>query len=437
MIDDNNIKIYFVKNCSHAKYYFMIFTPFERMMAFRYLRARKSESFVSVISAFSFLGIMLGVATLIIVMSVMNGFRAELTGRVLGLNGHMNVVGNAGYIEPYDNWVDIISDVKGVDVVLPQIEKQALFSVRGASTGVMVRGISLDSYNSKPVLNGAIIDGDMSAFNSGNGVIIGKELARRYRLMPGDDVVLLSPQGKASPFGTIPRSRKFQVSGVFDVEMYEYNQGFVFMPLMAAQQFFDLPEAINTIEIFTENAQQTPAYMQDIISKLSPDLRVYDWRESNGSFFNALQVERNVMFLILTLIILVAAFNIVSSMIMLVKDKSKDIAILRTIGASRQSMLKIFILAGGMIGVAGTAAGTALGIGFALNIEAIRQALQKLTGTELFSAEIYFLTQLPAEVNWSEVLSVVIMALAISLLATLYPAWRAARLDPVEVLRYE
>ena len=380
---------------------------------------------------------MLGVATLIIVMSVMNGFRAELTGRVLGLNGHMNVVSHTGYIEPFDDWVEKLSAVDGIDIVLPQIEKQALFSVRGASSGVMVRGITQDSFNTKPVLKSSIVQGDMSAFNAGDGVIIGKELARRYALYPGDEIVLLSPQGKASPFGTIPSSRRFKVSAIFDVEMYEYNQGFVFMPLLAAQQFFDLPNAVNTIEIFTTEPQKTNQYIRDVIPILPASMRVYDWRESNGSFFNALQVERNVMFLILTLIILVAAFNIVSSMIMLVKDKSRDIAILRTIGASRRSMLKIFILAGGMIGVAGTAAGTLLGIGFALNIETIRQGLQSLTGTELFSAEIYFLTQLPADVNWMEVVSVVGMALVISLFATLYPAWRAARLDPVEVLRYE
>lgn len=414
-----------------------MFSPFERMMAFRYLRARKAEGFVSVISAFSFLGIMLGVATLIIVMSVMNGFRTELVGRVLGLNGHMNVTSKTTLIRPYEQWPDIVKSVDGITHAFPQIEKQALFSVKGASTGVMVRGLSAESFAEKPVLGGSITMGDMNDFNAGNGVIIGKELARRYHLMPGDDIVMLSPQGKASPFGTIPRSRKFTVSAIFDVEMYEYNQGFVFVPLIAAQQFFDMKDAVNTIEIFTADPQKTPEYMRAIAEKMPPDMMVYDWRESNGSFFNALQVERNVMFLILTLIILVAAFNIVSSMIMLVKDKGRDIAILRTMGASRRSMLKIFILTGGMIGVAGTVAGTILGVGFALNIESIRQALQNLTGTELFSAEIYFLTKLPAEINWSEVISVVVMALSISLLATLYPAWRAAKLDPVEALRYE
>jgi len=209
------------------------------------------------------------------------------------------------------------------------------------------------------------------------------------------------------------------------------------MPLLAAQQFYNLKDAVNTIEIFTDNPFETQKYMTEIVEDLSSRLKIYDWRQSNGSFFNALQVERNVMFLILTLIILVAAFNIVSSMIMLVKDKAKDIAILRTIGASRRSMLKIFILTGGVIGVAGTLAGAILGIGFATNIEVIRRGLEALTGTELFAAEIYFLTQLPAQIDWMEVMSVIIMALTISLLATLYPAWRAARLDPVEVLRYE
>lgn len=408
------------------------------MMAFRYLRARKSESFVSVISAFSFLGIMLGVATLIIVMSVMNGFRAELTDRILGLNGHMNVASNtAGGISTDDDWEQVISNIGGVTVALPQIERQALLSVNGSSTGVMVRGISPESFSKKPVLNDAIIQGNMQSFVDGNGVIIGRELAKRYRLFPGDELTLLSPQGKASPFGTIPRSRRFTVSAIFDVEMYEYNQGFAFIPLTAAQHFFNLKNAITTIEIFTEDPQKTDIYLDEILPLIPTSMRAYDWRQSNGSFFNALQVERNVMFLILTLIILVAAFNIVSSMIMLVKDKAKDIAILRTIGASRRSMLKIFILTGGMIGIAGTAAGALLGIGFATNIETIRRWLEGLTGTELFSAEIYFLTQLPAKVEWSEVISVIIMALVISLLATLYPAWRAARLDPVEVLRYE
>lgn len=414
-----------------------MFSPFERLLAFRYLRARKSEGFVSVISAFSFLGIMLGVATLIIVMAVMNGFRTELVGRVLGLNGHMNVASRTGVLTDYDDFVSKIPQIEGIEIALPQIEKQALLSVNGASTGVMVRGLTEASFDAKPVLGQSLIMGDMIAFNAGEGIVIGKELARRYSLMPGDDVVMLSPQGKASPFGTIPRSRRFVVSAIFDVEMYEYNQGFVFMPLPAAQQFFDLKDAVNTIEIFTDNPQKTPEYMAATGEIIPPSMIVYDWRESNGSFFNALQVERNVMFLILTLIIIVAAFNIVSSMIMLVKDKGRDIAILRTMGASRRSMLKIFILTGGMIGVAGTFAGSVLGIGFAANIETIRRGLEKLTGTELFSAEIYFLTQLPAEINWGEVVSVVGMALTISLLATLYPAWRAAKLDPVEALRYE
>jgi lipoprotein-releasing system permease protein len=371
------------------------------------------------------------------VMSVMNGFRTELIDRVLGLNGHMGVASQSGIIQPFDEWKDRLQSIEGIKAAFPQIERQALFSVNGASTGVMVRGMSVESFKDKPVLGDSIVVGDLVSFENDEGVVIGRELAIRYNLRVGDEIVLLSPQGKASPFGTIPRSRRFDVSAIFDVEMYEYNQGFVFMSLAAAQQFFNSAGGVNKIEIFTSDPQNIDAYKTEILTLLPPDYRVYDWRQSNGSFFNALQVERNVMFLILTLIILVAAFNIVSSMIMLVKDKGRDIAIMRTMGASKRSMLKIFILTGGMIGVAGTIAGTLLGIGFSANIESIRQVLQGLTGTDLFSAEIYFLTKLPAEINWNEVMSVILMALFISLAATLYPAWRAARMDPVEALRYE
>jgi lipoprotein-releasing system permease protein len=225
--------------------------------------------------------------------------------------------------------------------------------------------------------------------------------------------------------------------GIFDVEMYEYNNGFAFMPLEAAQRFYRMSDAVNLIEIFTNNTSASEKISEEIEQSLAPNFRVNDWTKSNGSFFNALQVERNVMFLILTLIIVVAAFNIISSMIMLVKDKGKDIAIIRTMGASRKSVLKIFILTGSFIGFMGTFVGSVAGIAFAMNIEKIRRWLEGLTGTELFAAEIYFLSKLPAQIDWSEVTAVISMAMIISLLATLYPAWRAARLDPVEALIYE
>lgn len=414
-----------------------MFSPFERMMALRYLRSRKAEGFVSVIAGFSFMGILLGVATLIIVMSVMNGFRAELMGRLLGLNGHLNIVSEKKLITDYEAISDGIQErVPEVTGVFPMVERQALLTAQGRSNGVMVRGLSAFSFSNKPVLSTGIKEGSLAAFTD-DGAAIGIEMAKKLNLRIGDPLILISPQGKATPFGTMPRSRSFVVRVIFDVEMYEYNSNFIFVPLPAAQSFFNTGTGVDALEVFTSNVTDTDAIARNIADNLSSDYEVVDWKASNKSFFNALQVERNVMFMILTMIILVAAFNIISSMIMLVKDKGRDIAIMRTMGATRKSMLKIFILTGATIGVLGTLGGAAVGIGFALNIEYIREALQALTGTELFSAEVYFLSKLPAKLDWSEVAAVLGMAFALSFLATLYPAWRAARLDPVEALRYE
>ena len=414
----------------------MAFSPFERMMAGRYLRARKAEGFVSVIAGFSFLGIMLGVATLIIVMSVMNCFREELVGRILGLNGHLNVYGQNGPIYNYMAMVDKIENTAGVQSVRPMVEGQVLVSVNGAASGAMVRGLTGEDFATKPILSTGIEEGNLSDFKD-NNVAIGAEMARRMGLRLGDSLTLLSPKGKASPFGTVPRSGNYTVSIIFDVGMYEYNNGFVFMPLEAAQKFFQMENTVNTLEIMADSPMSIERVKQDVIFAVKDDAKVYDWRDANKSFINALNVERNVMFLILTLIIIVAAFNIISSMIMLVKDKGKDIAIMRTMGASRAMMLRIFILTGMSIGVAGTMAGALLGILFATNIEGIRRFLENMTNTELFADEIYFLSKLPAIIEWEEVIVVVGMALVISIAATIYPAWRASRLDPVEALRYE
>ena len=414
-----------------------MFSTFERMLAFRYLRARKAEGFVSVIAGFSFVGIMLGVATLIIVMSVMNGFRAELFGRILGLNGHLNVYAEGQALSNYAQVTAAVASVPGVTHISPQVEGQALLTTKGYASGAIVRGITLDTLQTKPILSTGIVDGDTNDFH-GNAVAVGVKLAERMGLKLGDTLTLIAPKGKSSPFGTIPRSRAFTVAVLFDVGMYEYNSGYVFMPLDTAQQFYQLPvTAVSGLEVITRDVNNLAPVKKQIEQAVGAGRRVYDWRDSNASFVNALEVERNVMFLILTMIIVVAAFNIISSMIMLVKDKSSDIAILRTMGASRRSMLKIFILTGASIGFIGTALGAVLGVVFTLNIEAIRQFLQSLSGTELFSAEVYFLSQLPAIIDWHEVIVVVAMALGISVLATLYPAWRAARLNPVEALRYE
>lgn len=412
-----------------------MFSPFEFMLAGRYLRARKAEGFVSVIAGFSFLGIMLGVATLIIVMSVMNGFRHELITRILGLNGHMSVYTNMP-LQDYNELTLRISDVEGVQSVAPIIESQVLISVNNSASGALVRGMRAEDFAKKPIISTSIKSGELSDFTDG-GVAIGAKMAQKFGLVVGDPITLLAPKGKAGPFGTIPRSRTFTVAMIFDVGMFEYDSGFVFMPLDSAQVFFQMPQGVSSLEIMTENPSHIADVRRRVSAVVAGEAGVYDWRDMNGSFFTALQVERNVMFLILTMIIIVAAFNIISSMIMLVKDKGRDIAIMRTMGATRGSMMRIFMMTGASIGIIGTTFGALAGTLFALNIESIRQWIQSLSGTDLFSEEIYFLSKLPAIVEWDEVIVIVGMAFVLSILATLYPAWRAARLDPVEALRYE
>ncbi|HAU29681.1 MAG TPA: lipoprotein-releasing ABC transporter permease subunit [Rhodospirillaceae bacterium] len=416
----------------------MIFGAFERMVAWRYLRARRQEGFISVIAWFSLLGIALGVATLIIVMSVMNGFRYELLSRILGLNGHFGVVSAQGaLLEDYDGMLSSLGEVPGVIRAAPSIEAQALITLNGNASGAIVRGITPDDLATKPVLSSNIIAGNLGDFE-GFRIAIGKKMAERLGLGIGDSLPLISPRGQVTPMGTIPRTRSFSIALVFDVGMSEYDSNMIFMPLSAAQAFFGLDKGVTGIEVMVKDPDSLfdmrPALMKALGER---NVRIYDWQQSNSSFFTALQVERNVMFLILTLIILVAAFNIVSSLIMLVKDKGRDIAILRTMGATRGMIMRIFFLTGASVGVVGTIGGFFLGLVFVDNIETIRQWIEALTRTNLFSAEIYFLSHLPARLDWNEVLVVSGMGVLLSFAATIYPSWRAARLDPVEALRYE
>ena len=415
-----------------------LFSAFERMVALRYLRARRQEGFISVISWFSLLGIGLGVATLIIVMAVMNGFRAELFDRVLGLNGHLNVYSQDGYpLTNYDGLVAKIGAVKGVTEVSPSIEGQALITASGAASGAMVRGVLPEVFGRREIIKSHVVEGSLANFG-GDNIAIGARMAQRLGLHVGDSLTLISPTSKATVFGSAPRMKAYPIGVIFDVGMYEYDNGFVFVPLEAAKTFFQTYGGVTALEIFVTQPHKFNGIKMGVVEALgNTNTRLLDWQQNHSSFFTALQVEKNVMFLILTMIILVAAFNIISGLIMLVKDKGHDIAILRTMGATRGSIMRIFFLAGASVGVLGTTFGLILGITFAKNIEHIRQALQTMTGTELFSAEIYFLSHLPAALDWSEVAQVVLMALVLSFLATLYPSWRAARLDPVEALRYE
>ena len=413
-----------------------MFTSFEWMIAMRYLRARRQEGFISVIAWFSLLGIGLGVATLIIVMSVMNGFREELLSRILGLNGHLSVYGQTTQISDYDDLASKVAAVEGVISASPLIEGQVMATARGIARGAVVRGVAPEDLGLRGIVSDNIVGGDITKFGDQDGVVIGAQLARLMGLSVGNEITLISPQGQVTAFGTVPRMRAYRIVATFDVGMYEYDSSFVFMPLKSAQVYFKLPAAVNNIEVFVEDPENA-LVMARKIADVIPGVRIHDWQKANSSFFNAIQVERNVMFIILTLIIVVAAFNVISSLIMLVKDKGRDIAILRTMGATRGMIMRVFFIAGASIGVVGTAGGFVLGLTFSLNIETIRQWIEGLTGTELFAAEIYFLSKLPAKVDTTEVIWVVLMGLGLSLLATLYPSWRAARLDPAEALRYE
>ena len=415
-----------------------MFSPFERAVAFRYLRARKGERFVSVIAIFSLVGIALGVATLIIVMSVMNGFRQELLGRILGLNGHLGVFAqdNTG-LRNFDDIAARIRTLPGVASATPIVEGQVLFtSDEGGATGGLARGIRPEDLRARPLIAGNIRAGDLARFGGDDTIVIGTRLARKLGIRVGERITLVSPQGRTTVMGTVPRLRAYEVVALFEAGMQEYDSSYVFLPFGAAQVYFQHRDSATQVEVFVDDPSRVRNATREIFGALRGlPVRVLDWQDSNSSFFNAVQVERNVMFLILTLIIIVAAFNIVSSLIMLVKDKGRDIAVLRTVGATRGAILRIFLLAGASIGIAGTLIGFLIGLVFCLNIENIRQFLQGLTGTELFSAEIYFLTKLPAVVEPMEVAQVVGMGLGLSLLATIYPSWRAARLDPVEGLR--
>ena len=415
----------------------MIFSKFERLVAGRYLRAKRKEGFISVITGFAFTGIALGVATLIIVMSVMNGFKSELLSRILGINGHIMIVAPQGLpFTDYKTAVNDIEKIDGVEMVVPMIEKQILVSVGNNAIGAMVRGLTKDDLLKKQVLRQGLISVNVDDF-ADDKVIIGTRLADKLGVMQGDEITLISPNGKVTAFGTVPRMKSYEVLGTFDVGMYEYDANYILMPMETTQKYFSMPEAAGQIDVSLVDDNDL-SFMRELIEQsIGRSAYVYDYKQTNSAFFNAIDVERNVMFLILTLIIIVAAFNIITGLIMLVKDKGRDIAVLRTMGATKGMIMRIFFIDGAFIGVIGTFIGLIIGVLFCENIESIRQFLEGLSGRELFSAEIYFLSKLPAKMDINEVSIVACVSLLLSFLATIYPAYRAAKYDPVEALRYE
>jgi lipoprotein-releasing system permease protein len=417
-----------------------MFGPFERAVAGRYLRARKGERFVSIIAIFSLVGIALGVATLIVVTSVMSGFQTEIVSRFLGVNGHITIAAEPGQkIEGYAGLAAKIAALPDVTAAVSVLDGQVLLNTENnGAQGGLVRGISQADLRSLKQISGHILMGSLDDFHGDNALAVGVTFAEQHGVRIGDLVTLVSPQGAATPFGTVPRVRAYKVVAIFDAGLAQYNGSVVFLPLEAAQIFFQKPNGVTQIEIRLTNADDVERVVPRVSALLEGrQVRMYDWRHANDVLISVLQVQKDTMFIVLGMIVLVAAFNVVSSLIMLVKDKRADIAVLRTIGASSGAILRIFVMCGAFVGVSGTMIGTLLGVSVCKNIVAIQRAIEGMTGGKVFDSSVFMLSTLPDSIDWPDVARVVLLGLALSILATLYPSWRAARTDPVEALRHE
>ncbi|MBC92430.1 MAG: lipoprotein-releasing system transmembrane subunit LolC [Rhodospirillaceae bacterium] len=415
----------------------MMFSSVELKIAIRYIRSRRTERFISVISWFSFFGITLGVATLIIVLSIQNGLRDELLNSILGFKGHISIISNSDNLYDYKSLANQVSSSKGVVNASPMIESQVLVSNENRSSGALVRGLEKTDLLNRSLISNNIISGSLKDYNNHNSVIVGSRLAAALGVFTNDNITLISPQGTITALGSIPRLKTYKIIGIFEVGHFQYDRSFIFMSLNEAQRYFRLGDIVSKIEVFVDNPDKLQVPSQSIRDILNADLTMFDWQEENHSIFSALKVQKNVMFLIVMLIVLVAAFNIISSLIMMVKDKGSAIAILRTVGAPKAMIMRIFLIAGTSVGLAGTIFGTIAGLIFTYYISSIQSFIENMSGTKLFSPEIYYFSHLPCKVVTGEVIMVILISLGLSILATLYPSWRASRLDPVVALRYD
>ena len=413
------------------------FSAFERMIALRYLRARRAQGFVSVIAGFSFIGILLGVATLIVVMSVMNGFHIALMSKIVGINGHVFLQAVESPLTDYEEVTERIAKVPGVTLAIPMVESAAGVSSQFHQSGALVRGIREDDLKRLPGIANNLLSGTLDAFDALGGVAIGKKMSETLSVGVGDTISIMTARGASTPFGMAPRLKAYPVVAVFQIGVTEFDGIFVYMPIDEAMAFFNKDGEASVIEAFVKDPEDMDRMRDALQSAVQRPMILTDWRQRNRSFFEALRIERTVMFLILTLIVLVAALNIVSGLTMLVKDKGRDIAILRTMGATRGAVMRVFLLTGSAIGVTGTLAGVLIGLLVAHNLESVRQSVNRMFGINAFDPNFYLLSRLPSVIVPADVMTITLLALGLSLIATIYPSWRAAKLDPVEALRYE
>jgi len=416
------------------------FAPFEWLLAVRYLGARRKEGFISVIAGFSFIGILLGVATLIIVMAVMNGFHKEVFSRFLGLDGHVVVIrmDNPTYLfNDHESYAKRLEAVPGVKQAIPLVEGQVIASTPAFAHGSKVRGLTEEGMKLLPQIAKGIKAGGIEGFDSSEGIAIGIGMVRLLNVNVGDSLTLISPRGARTPWGTVPRIKAYKIVAIFEVGIYDIDRSLIFMPLAESQRFFDKGEAVDVLEVLVDDHEHVEKTVKAMEDTGLPALRFVTWKQRNASIFSVLQVERIMMFIIVSIIVLVAAFNIISGLIMLVKDKGREIGILRTMGATQGAIMRVFLITGASIGVGGTLTGLLVAILFSWKIDAIRQFVANVTGINIFDPQFYQLMQLPADIEWQTTSVIVLMSLILSILATLYPSWRASRLDPVEALRYE